>query len=170
MICKTANLRREGKWLNVNDVNGEFTVLRCIRSLARIFESVITRLNRSRDRWSMNVQHQISSCQSGLCFALFFQHGIDHIGTHHIATVNPVSGCQPSIPINALLKCTVGYTGVSTGQPYFRFFSGTPTEQNNFTRRVFQQMRDVAATVMIVTFFFCSPRVRASRAFCCHFR
>ncbi len=170
MICQSEIIHREGKWLNVNDVNGEFTCSRCIRSLARIFESVITRLNAQRGRWSMNVQHQISSCQSDYRFALFFQHGIDHIGTHHIRPVNPVSGCQPSIPINALLNAPVGCTGVSTGQPYFRFFSVHATEQNNFTRRVFQQMRDVLLTVMIVTFFFCSPRVRASRHCCCHFR
>ncbi len=151
-------------------MNGEFTVLKMHRSLARIFESVITRLNRSTGPWSMNVQHQISSCQSGLSLRTFFQHGIHHIGTHHIATGESISGCQPSIPINALLKCTCWMTGVSTGQPYFRFFSGTRHRANNFTRRVFQQMRDVAADRDVVTFFFCSPRVRASRALLLPFR
>ncbi|STI76245.1 Uncharacterised protein [Escherichia coli] len=59
-------------------------------------------------------------------FALFFQHGIDHIGTHHIAT-GESSFRLPAINTN---KCfaemyLLDALACPKGQPYFRFFSGT---------------------------------------------
>ncbi len=111
--------------VNVNDVNGEFTVLKMHQIAGRIFESVITRLNRSTGPMEYDVQHQISSCQSGLSLRTLFPDGIDHIGTHHIATGESSFRLQPSIPINALLKCTCWMHWRVKGQPYFRFFSGT---------------------------------------------
>ena len=78
--------------------------------------------------------------------ALFFQHGIDHIGTHHIATGKP-SFRLPAINTN---KCfaemhLLDALACQRANHTFAFFLVHATEQNDFTRRVFQQMRDVAA-------------------------
>ena len=108
----------------------------------------------------MNVQHQISRAVSqDYRFSLFFQHGIDHIGTHHIAT-GKSSFRLPAINTN---KCfaemhLLDALACQDANHTFAFFLIHATEQNHFTRRVFQQMRDVAADRDDSDIFFCSPK------------
>ena len=79
-------------------------------------------------------------------FALFFQHGIDHIGTHHIAT-GKSSFRLPAINTN---KCfaemhLLDALACQRANHTFAFFMVNATQQNNFTRRVIQQKREVSA-------------------------
>ena len=75
-----------------------------------------------------------------------FQHGIDHIGTHHIATGKP-SFRLPAINTNKmlLLKCTCWMHWRVKGPTILSLFFLVPPPSKMTSERVFQQMRDVAA-------------------------